>query len=329
MKEAPDPYAFLDEAVKADPTLNGPDDYEYWIDLDSDERSRAELNEWIVSFNLGAFITNQLIKPAAEWNSHVISSRTHLAIILRILPVEVGGSLPTRLEFLAAVKSARTLVTYNTTLAGSNLTEDSIKYIMQDGCLHDGSSDALLLAWLEFHLKRTMSAILRIRDKGIGLVARMDADPASVSLGEILHLKDQLYVSMAVAEEQTQCMILLKEIDDDTSGVDFRPVKGSMALLISTASSTERMALRLEKRILAIRSAFDSFQQDKINHRLAILTVVSAVFMPLTFIAGIYGMNFENMPELEYEYSYFILMGSLAALTASMLYFFYINGWFA
>jgi Mg2+ and Co2+ transporter CorA len=39
-------------------------------------------------------------------------------------------------------------------------------------------------------------------------------------------------------------------------------------------------------------------------------------------------MNFSNMPELEYENSYFIFLGALAALALSMVYFFYVNGWF-
>lgn len=46
----------------------------------------------------------------------------------------------------------------------------------------------------------------------------------------------------------------------------------------------------------------------QLNGTMRVLTVITAIFVPLTFLAGIYGMNFENMPELKYEYSYFILM---------------------
>ena len=58
------------------------------------------------------------------------------------------------------------------------------------------------------------------------------------------------------------------------------------------------------------------------------LTVLSAVFIPLTFIAGIYGMNFENMPELKWQWGYFGLWAIMIGITASMIAFFRIKKWF-
>jgi magnesium transporter len=88
------------------------------------------------------------------------------------------------------------------------------------------------------------------------------------------------------------------------------------------------MGLRLEKRSIYLRQQYESYQQDTINNRLAILTVLSAIFMPLTFLAGIYGMNFEYMPELEYENGYLIFLGLQASIAVVMLVFFYYRGWF-
>ena len=59
------------------------------------------------------------------------------------------------------------------------------------------------------------------------------------------------------------------------------------------------------------------------------LTAVSTIFLPLTFFAGVYGMNFENMPELRFEYGYFICVGAMVVLAGSMVVFFYKNGWFS
>lgn len=53
---------------------------------------------------------------------------------------------------------------------------------------------------------------------------------------------------------------------------------------------------------------------NKTNEIMRVLTVISAIFSPLTFIAGVYGMNFENMPELKYENSYYIVLGVMALL---------------
>jgi magnesium transporter len=50
-----------------------------------------------------------------------------------------------------------------------------------------------------------------------------------------------------------------------------------------------------------------------------VLTVFSAIFLPITFLAGLYGMNFRNMPETETQNGYFIVLGLMATMVVSML----------
>jgi magnesium transporter len=52
------------------------------------------------------------------------------------------------------------------------------------------------------------------------------------------------------------------------------------------------------------------------------LTIITAVFVPLSFLAGIYGMNFENMPELHSPSGYFILLGVMASIALLLLFIF-------
>jgi len=58
------------------------------------------------------------------------------------------------------------------------------------------------------------------------------------------------------------------------------------------------------------------------------LTIFSVVFIPLTFLAGIYGMNFENMPELRSPYGYFILLGVMLIVTIISIVIFKRKKWF-
>ena len=67
---------------------------------------------------------------------------------------------------------------------------------------------------------------------------------------------------------------------------------------------------------------------NKMNEVMKVLTIMSTIFIPLTFIAGIYGMNFEHMPELEYKYSYFILIGLMILIFVFMVFFFKRKKWF-
>jgi magnesium transporter len=66
---------------------------------------------------------------------------------------------------------------------------------------------------------------------------------------------------------------------------------------------------------------------NKMNEVMKVLTIMASIFIPLTFIAGIYGMNFEYIPELQYKYSYFILWGVMIVLFIGMLIYFKRRKW--
>lgn len=65
----------------------------------------------------------------------------------------------------------------------------------------------------------------------------------------------------------------------------------------------------------------------RMNSIMKVLTIVSTIFIPLTFIVGVYGMNFTNMPELEYKYGYLFVMIGMAILTLLMILYFKRKKW--
>ncbi|WP_396601519.1 magnesium/cobalt transporter CorA [Algibacter sp. R77976] len=66
---------------------------------------------------------------------------------------------------------------------------------------------------------------------------------------------------------------------------------------------------------------------NKMNEVMKVLTIMASIFIPLTFIAGIYGMNFDNIPELHYKYSYYILWCVMIILFIGMLIYFKRKKW--
>ena len=88
---------------------------------------------------------------------------------------------------------------------------------------------------------------------------------------------------------------------------------------------------QIESDMESLHSASDyyfSAQNHKMNGIMKTLTVVSAIFIPLTFIVGVYGMNFKNMPELEYEYGYYTVIGFMILIFLGMLFYFKRQHWF-
>ena len=77
-----------------------------------------------------------------------------------------------------------------------------------------------------------------------------------------------------------------------------------MNCALANLQAIERSLDRLGERIGALRTGFQIHAQDKTNRKLGMLTILSAIFMPITLLTGIWGMNFETMPELKFPFAY-------------------------
>ncbi|WP_435415485.1 magnesium and cobalt transport protein CorA [Polaribacter aestuariivivens] len=71
-----------------------------------------------------------------------------------------------------------------------------------------------------------------------------------------------------------------------------------------------------------------SIQGHRLNEVMKTLTILSVIFIPLTFLAGIYGMNFEHIPELKFKYGYFVLLGIMVLVTIISVWYFKRKKWF-
>jgi magnesium transporter len=77
-----------------------------------------------------------------------------------------------------------------------------------------------------------------------------------------------------------------------------------------------------------IRDSYISLNSNRLNTIMKTLTVLTSIFIPLTFIASIYGMNFEYMPELTWRFGYFGVLGVMFVVGFSMLMGLWLKGWF-
>ena len=325
-----DQYVGLEHAISQEPTNDG----SYWVHVDVDERNHCEMSAWIDSLNIERFISDQIERPAHEWLSHVSCTKLTSLVVIRTL--HMTGKMkvkPHRVEYLAAVVTAKMLLTYTTSTLKDRtskvLRNALIGHMSKDGVLHEDSSSAALISCLEFYIRHTQNAAIALRNESMLMVKKMDEQPKMMKLEEILRIRDNSLFVQGVAEEQNTCLDMLHDMEVESDGVDFAKIEGALAMLVKTSESIEQLCKHLESRVNGLKNAFAAHQQDRLNRRLAMLTILSAIFLPLTFLAGVYGMNFDNMPELHYEYSYFILWGSMWFVALSMTLFFYLDGWFS
>lgn len=79
----------------------------------------------------------------------------------------------------------------------------------------------------------------------------------------------------------------------------------------------------------SLMDVYLSSVSNRMNEIMKILTVISTIFIPLTFIVGVYGMNFKNMPELSWRWGYPLVWMVMTAIAAGLVYFFWRRGWFS
>ena len=192
--------------------------------------------------------------------------------------------------------------------------------------LKDISTSDLLIVLLLIQAREADEAVHAIQNDVTALEERMERDPGSVELEEILDARSAVSKVINVSEEQDECFEVLAAAK--TGALDFTNLGGAMKQLVATARSVNRRADRLEKRVTILRQRFEMAQQDTTNRSLAILTVISAIFLPLSLLTGIWGMNFDTMPELHLSFGYPMALGVIAVIGAVLSWFFYKRGWF-
>jgi magnesium transporter len=165
-----------------------------------------------------------------------------------------------------------------------------------------------------------------LRESVLEIGERMDRDVESVDPEELEDLVHSILLTLAVADEQAEAFALLPNARSD--GFHATEIQSPLGLLDTGAASTERLARRLDDRMENLVRRKQDYKQVLLNRRIAMLTILSAIFMPLTLLTGIWGMNFEHMPELDDPYAYPAALGLMATLGLGGAWAFYKRGWF-
>ncbi len=76
-----------------------------------------------------------------------------------------------------------------------------------------------------------------------------------------------------------------------------------------------------------LNDLYMSAVSNRMNEIMKVLTIMASVFIPITFVAGVYGMNFEFIPELHWKYSYGVFWCICLSIICGLTFFFYKRGW--
>lgn len=192
--------------------------------------------------------------------------------------------------------------------------------------LKSATTSALVYQMLARLTAENFFAFTACRQKQDALSKQLIEDAGSVEPEDIFSLKRWISNIADANEDHAFCIDVLQKIE--TTAFSAKDQMEHLRELDRTLERHQRSMDRLEENVKELHQQFLLAIQDRTGNRLKVLTILSAVFLPLTLLAGIYGMNFTNMPELGLRYGYFIVVGSMAFVGIGMLLFFYKKGWF-
>jgi magnesium transporter len=185
-------------------------------------------------------------------------------------------------------------------------------------------ADYLLSAIIDVIIDNYLFVIGDLGDKIEALEVRLLPEPQRTVIHHISHLKKELNYVRRHIQPAEEVVYGLNKLDSHfihpKTRVHFRDLKDNIILARDT-SETYREILTDQL------SIYHTIMSTKLNDIMKFLTIFSVIFIPLTFIVGVYGTNFDVLPELHYTYSYFIMWGVMVLIAVGMLIYFKRKKW--
>jgi magnesium transporter len=246
----------------------------------------------------------------------------HQQLIIGRLPIlkEDGGIETPQVCFILG---PRYLVTFQERFFGFF---DAVRERLRAGIgpIRAAGSDYLAYALLDTMIDHYYPIAERISDELETLEDEIIADPQPEALTRLHQLRRQLAVLRRISWPQREAVsALVREktpFISDAVQVYLRDTFDHISQLVEMIDSAREMAVGLSELYLSTIG-------NRTNEVMKVLTLMSSVFIPLTFVAGIYGMNFENMPELHSQLGYYVVLVVMIVMAIGMLAYFYRRGW--
>lgn len=191
--------------------------------------------------------------------------------------------------------------------------------------IRNSGTDYLAFALLDIVVDNYIFIISEFGDKIEGLEEKLLLEPNQRVIDEINSYKKELNFLRKNITPARDMILALSKMDSDfineSSEVHFKELLENISHAVES-SDNYREILSDQLNI------YHTTMSTKLNDIMKFLTIFSVIFIPLTFIAGIYGTNFDVLPELHFKYSYFIMWGAIITVAVTMLIYFRRQRWF-
>jgi len=190
--------------------------------------------------------------------------------------------------------------------------------------IRNSGTDYLTFAILDIVIDNYIFILSLLGEKIEALEDKILGNPTQTVIDEINSYKHELNFLRKTIKPAKEMIMGLSKMDtdliDESISVHFKELQDNINHA-NESSDSYREILSDQLNI------YHTMISSKLNDIMKFLTVFSVIFIPLTFIAGIYGTNFDILPELHYKFSYFIMIGVMVAIAIGMLIYFRKKKW--
>ena len=192
------------------------------------------------------------------------------------------------------------------------------------GRIRTRGTDYLVYTLLDAVVDHYFVVMEKMGEKIDRLEDEVVAAPKRETLQNIQKLRDEILLVRRSVWPLREVVSLLERAEspliDKTTAIYFRDVYEHTIQVMDTVDTYRDI-------LSGMFDIYLSSISNRLNEVMKVLTIIATLFMPLTFLAGVYGMNFEHMPELKWRYGYFLLWGVMIAVALGMLVFFRRKKW--
>ena len=196
--------------------------------------------------------------------------------------------------------------------------------VLQTYKITDESSDALAIRLFNRVIGRFLKILLSLEPRLDELEQYVFENPDDSLLAELTQYKSSLRQLHRIAQYHLQ---IAEELRNNRPGRFGKKLRHEIINLYERLERSRSLAELYYAMASDLIDGFLAIAAHRLNRIMRILTIFTVTFVPLTFLAGIYGMNFDNMPELHSDYGYFIVIGIMFSTLVVMLLYFRVKKW--
>lgn len=262
-----------------------------------------------------------------------VSRRTKMDELDEVLFFSIKSVLQKDESDVVRVEQISFLLKDNTLVSFQEKKSEFFMHIRERIKTHSGivrkkKNDYLLYLLLDAVMENFFITIENYENAVENLLVEAKNNHRSVVLENIEKERENLnFLKRSIVPLRDALLILKSGREDELALIE----KSNYAFFERLHQKSLEILEQIDYDLKSLESAsniFFSMQSQRMNQIMKTLTIFSVIFMPLTFIVGVYGMNFENMPELKSENGYFIVLGVMFLTVIGMVYYFRRKHWF-